>query len=547
MIQFIVEATAFQLVFLLGYDLFLRQETFFQWNRLYLLGTFIASLVLPWIKIEAFKSAVKTDSISYPQFFLNLDVTTGSVAPDQLSFWNNLSLLEWMYLCAAFVMLVWFLAKLYRISSLKGSGLKSYYPEFTKVVVHKSAVAFSFFRIVFLGDDIPKTKEPQIIAHELVHIKQWHSLDLLFFELMRIVFWFNPLVYVYQNRLAELHEFLADAINKKEQYQLLLAEAFQTQHISFINQFFKPSLIKKRIVMLSKAKSKKLYRFKYLLLVPLILAIVLYTSCEMEHKKESELTNTPLTVGVGEKKVSFMEVDKAPIFPGCENEANAKACFQEKMVSHIKEHFNYPQEAQEQGIQGRVSIVFVIGSDGVIKNIRKRGPHELLENEAVKIVQRLPQMVPGMQNGQPVEVPFSIPITFKLRDETATMDHEIQKFSERKAGWVPFSSIDSAPIFPGCENEANTKVCFQEKMVAHIKKHFNYPQGARDQGIQGRVAIVFVIDEKGLIKNIRKRGPHELLENEAVRIIESLPQMEPGRNDGQPVKVPFSIPITFRL
>ena len=103
---------------------------------------------------------------------------------------------------------------------------------------------------------------------------------------MRIVCWFNPLVYVYQNRLAELHEFIADAHvakdHKKEHYQLLLSQVFETQHISFINQFFKSSLIKKRIVMLQKKQSKKIWQLKYLLLVPIILGIMAYTSSERE-------------------------------------------------------------------------------------------------------------------------------------------------------------------------------------------------------------------------------------------------------------------------
>lgn len=109
-------------------------------------------------------------------------------------------------------------------------------------------------------------------------------------------------------------------------------------------------------------------------------------------------------------------IEEVPRYPGCENlsEIEARKCFQEKIQEHIKYHFRYPQEAITQKISGRVSIIFIISKTGKIENIRTRGPHPILEKEAVRIVKFLPDMVPGKHNGQPVKVPFSIPITFKL-------------------------------------------------------------------------------------------------------------------------------------
>ena len=186
----------------------------------------------------------------------------------------------------------------YKVCEKKGTI--RYYSDFTKVVVKQSKTAFSFFKLVFWGDGIAKEKEPQILAHELVHVKQWHSLDLLFFELMRIPFWFNPLVYFYQYRIAELHEYIADAqvtkSNKKAHYELLLSEVFQTQNLSFVNQFFKTSLTKKRIVMLNKQKSKIIFRTKYALLLPLVFAMLLYTSCEIQNKSEGELITSQVKI-----------------------------------------------------------------------------------------------------------------------------------------------------------------------------------------------------------------------------------------------------------
>ena len=115
--------------------------------------------------------------------------------------------------------------------------------------------------------------------------------------------------------------------------------------------------------------------------------------------------------------VPFAVIEDVPIFPGCESVAKSqrRACFQDKINQHIRRNFRYPEIAQEMGIQGRVYVNFIIAKDGSITNIRMRGPDKNLENEAQRIISRLPQMTPGKQRGRPVRVPFSIPITFRLQ------------------------------------------------------------------------------------------------------------------------------------
>jgi protein TonB len=114
---------------------------------------------------------------------------------------------------------------------------------------------------------------------------------------------------------------------------------------------------------------------------------------------------------------------------------------------------------------------------------------------------------------------------------------------------VPFAVIEDVPIFPGCERvkKSERRDCFQEKMNKHIRKNFRYPEIAQEMGIQGRVYVNFIIAKDGKITNIRMRGPDKNLENEAQRIISRSPSMIPGKQRGRPVRVPFSIPITFRL
>jgi protein TonB len=114
---------------------------------------------------------------------------------------------------------------------------------------------------------------------------------------------------------------------------------------------------------------------------------------------------------------------------------------------------------------------------------------------------------------------------------------------------VPFAVIEDVPIFPGCEKvkKSERRNCFQDRMNKHIRKNFRYPEIAQEMGIQGRVYVNFIISKDGSITNIRMRGPDKNLEKEAQRIISKLPTMIPGKQRGRAVRVPFSIPITFRL
>ena len=116
-----------------------------------------------------------------------------------------------------------------------------------------------------------------------------------------------------------------------------------------------------------------------------------------------------------EVEVNWVTIEEVPVFQGCEDEKDKRACFNDMMQKHIRKNFRYPELAQEMGLQGRVSTQFIINKDGSIGTIQKRGPHELLENEAARILSKLPKMTPGMQRGTAVKVPFSIPITFKLQ------------------------------------------------------------------------------------------------------------------------------------
>jgi len=316
MIRFVIEIICFQLLFLLSYDVFLRKETFFVWNRVYLLLTPILAIALPAIQINTLKTTLPElpETLgSYAGF--PIEVITKPALPivveDSLIKTTTIPIEYLIFGAGAFLAVILFLAKLHRLQQFKVEGDIHYFKNFTRVVLKHSTVAFSFLRTIFLGDQVleQKAEYDTIVRHELVHIRQKHSWDLLFFELLRIVFWFNPLIYIYQARISELHEYIVDANLKMEgkqaQYQLLLSKIFETQNVSFVNRFFKSSLLKKRIVMLQKTKSKRIWQLKYLLLVPLIMSMLFYTSCERElieeNSTESSLDDATLNAILNEK------------------------------------------------------------------------------------------------------------------------------------------------------------------------------------------------------------------------------------------------------
>ncbi|MBC9798440.1 M56 family metallopeptidase [Sinomicrobium weinanense] len=463
MIHYLLQTIAFQLFFLMVYDLFLKKETFFNWNRLYLWTTPVLSCIIPLIKIEKLGKAVPQEYIiALPEILVgpaSEESVRNATVVTSLPAW------QWVLIIGSALSLVLFLVKIGRVFRLRYKGRIIKQKAYEEVVLPDSNTAFSFFNSIYLGEAVYKKDHRHIIAHELVHIREKHSIDLLFFELLRIVFWFNPLVYMYQNRMAELHEFIADAgtagPDKRESYRLLLQEVFHTEKISFINPFFRSSLIKKRIVMLQKSKSKKIWQFKYLVLVPLVLGMLVYSSCEKD-------TETPEAVpeGVDSVYVPYAVVDEVPVFPGCENAENPRECFQESLLKHIRKNFRYPEKAQEQGIQGRVSVMFTINKEGDITDIKMRGPSPFLEEEARRIIKLLPHMTPGKQKGKPINVPFSVPITFKLLSDSGHEQHapvkggpderrvEAYRDLSKNDGYVYGSVLNSSKGLPG----ANIKV-----------------------------------------------------------------------------------------
>jgi len=277
MLHYILQIIAYQLLFLIVYDIFLKKETFFTWNRCYLLITPILSFILPFIQIDAIRETIPASyTIALPEVLLQTSVADTAIQGGMLdeivlTGTKPISFITWMlgiWIVGMAIALGCFVYKVLKIQSLKSRGTLKQIGELKIVTLPDTDTAFSFFNTIFLGENLSDMQRDNIMLHETIHIREHHSFDMLFFEILRIVCWFNPLVYVYQNKMMLLQEYTADAKvvsqnGKKTYYQSLLSQVFKTENVSFINTFFNHSLIKKRISMLQKSKSRKIAQFKY--------------------------------------------------------------------------------------------------------------------------------------------------------------------------------------------------------------------------------------------------------------------------------------------
>ncbi|TRZ46353.1 M56 family metallopeptidase [Robertkochia solimangrovi] len=531
MLQYLIESISFQLLFLLVYDLFLKKETFFNWNRTYLIITPLLAMVLPLIRLEILKTTVPQELAgNIPVILLGEAAPPVVLAEQAVEPVVTLNLWEWIGVCGAIIAFFLFLFKLLQIIRLRRSGELHRYAEYLQIEVRDSEVAFSFFRQIFLGKRLVEREHDHIIAHELVHIRERHSWDLIYFEIFRILMWFNPLIYVYQARITELHEYIADSITAKdhrdETYQNLLEQVFQTQKISFINAFFNHSLIKKRIVMLNKDRSSTIKKFKYLLMAPLMLGILLYTSCEREVDTvvgvEEQLTNPTLDKYYKEYK---SRIDKG-------EEANV-------IYSEILELTPVGEVSTEEAYY-RSSAYFLLRQEHFNETV---GLSDGLNKEISAIATRTYEDYLAWTKTEEGQMQL------KLRSMPYFSFDSNGNLTAGSGGDVPFTTIAVKPSFKtDCGEGMSDFDCFKEQLDAHVRSTFKYPVEAQEAGAQGRVYVNFRINTDGSVTILNTRAPDESLDQEARRIIEALPSFNPGSDvEGKLYPVTFAYPIVFKL
>lgn len=410
-----VQINLFLVVFYAIYWLFLRKETFHQVNRFYLLGSSIISVMLPFTDLSSVKSWTVASQIQNLIYEYNLPELVVSQNTDHKLNWVLIiSILYLTVVALLFLKLAFGVARAYAI-------IQS--PSFNE------SNAFSFFGIIKIDKKLPHFRT--IRVHERVHTIQLHFLDLFFFELLNVVFWCNPVVYLYKFTIKDLHEFLADQEASRtlpsvaDYATLLLSKQFKIapEHL-FVQPFYKKSTLKIRIQMLLKGRSNNWAIMKYGVVAPILFIAVLVSSVSCSdttidkpveidiaevNKTEDLIPPPPPPV---EKRIKFDEVK--PIFTAVEQNPEFIGG-QAKMYQFLGENIKYPQAAQRANISGRVFVKFVVEDDGSIGDvIVMKGIGFGCDEEAIRVVKSMPHWKPGVQNGKNVRVYYNMPIVYKL-------------------------------------------------------------------------------------------------------------------------------------
>lgn len=338
-------------------------------------------------------------------------------AANSFNIWKYLWLI---YVIGVGVMGLMFLFKLGKIWFIIIKSPKKKMPGYTAVFTGKEHGSYSFFNYAFFPNE---NVNAEIVRHEMSHIAHHHSADILFVELMMIIQWFNPFIYLYKRELQSLHEYMADrdvvatGIDKQN-YMMLILQQCTAVDFSNMSNNFSFLLTKKRIKMITQSKKTKGVVIKALLTLPLF-ALLLFANCKSNENntpKEEKIAATETenassavaTTSQGEDEV-YMSVEKNPEFPGGVN----------AMMDYLRGNLKYPESAKKNKQEGRVFIGFIVEKDGSVSNVKVlRGVCEELDSEAVRVVKSMPTWIAGRDKGEPVRVQYTLPIVFKLNDET---------------------------------------------------------------------------------------------------------------------------------
>ena len=403
------------------YCLTLRRDRWLQLNLWYLLVAIGFSMVFPFIKLPDGLGQASQSVASVEEYLVTMNEVEISAitAPRTLGVMVDLYLVG-VALCAVYllfqlaaqVVIVIRLRrrhKVYRASDgldiPRGAAL---------MLLDDDTAPYSFFNHIVVGTRGLNDDEVRcILAHESLHVRQGHSVDLLFARLLCCLMWFNPFAWLIMREIRAVHEFLADAASigacgREDYLHLLYRQATGTGYGHITNNF-KSINLKKRIIMMNKSKTR-FGAWKALTALP-VAAVLMVVGCkpatvEKADTKEAQMDEATVVEDdtIYETLVHPVEVD--PEFPGG-NEA---------LYKYLAQNIKYPEKAKADKIEGRVVVGFVIEKDGSISNAEvRRSVNVEMDAEALRVINAMPKWQPGTMEGKPVRVHYNIPITFKLQ------------------------------------------------------------------------------------------------------------------------------------
>ncbi len=428
---YILKSAACLAVFYLFYKLQMSRDTFHRFNRFALLGLLVLSSLLPLVEASVNSpAAVQETMLTLEQLLLLADIqpegeSMAAATPSATVLWLRAALL--VYLTGIVFFIVRNLCSLARLGRLirqgKREALDSYLPDRkeknVRLVVHDHDIApFSWMHWIVIARKDLEENGREILIHELAHIRNRHSWDLLLADLCIFVQWFNPAAWLLKQELQNIHEYEADetvlreGVNARNYQMLLIKKAVGTRLYSMANSFNHSSL-KKRITMMLKEKSNPWARAKYLYILPLAaLAVTAFARPEVSAVADEISAVKVIAPAVHDSIQPNVQtavaapssaLDQMPEFPGG----------MEALNTYLRNNIRYPQEAQKAGIQGRVIIQFIVSKDGSITDaevVESVDPQ--LDAEGLRLIKNMPRWKPGMRKGQAIRVKQTLPIRF---------------------------------------------------------------------------------------------------------------------------------------
>lgn len=377
------------------YFLFFRNLTFFRFNRYYLLASLVLPLLFPLITLPI------STQVALPNVSVLLDEVTIGAEPLATSASDSTSILPYLYLAISLILIVRMLIGITSIIKLLKSAHK-HTIENTHVYVSPQAVnPFSVFKRIVVSEDTFQEKQslPSILLHERTHILQLHGLDVFIAESLCALFWFNPIQWLLKKELKSTHEYLADEKVLEQDFDLagyfmLMFDNIVGRNVGLANNF-NQSLNLKRMKMMKKKRSSRFVKVLSMMAMPLIMGATIMLTSQCSTQEENNV----------DEEV-FMVVEQMPKFVGGDQE----------LMNYLRKNIKFPAEAQENGIQGRVYVEFVVSNIGEICNVKiLKGVDPILDAEALRVVNTMPDWEPGMQRGKHVNVSYRLPINFTLK------------------------------------------------------------------------------------------------------------------------------------
>ena len=549
--HYLLQVNIYLIVFYAFYRLLLAKETYFVLNRIYLICSGIFSLTIPFMQFDWFSKRDISQQI-YVQVeqlnqFVVQDTAVKAIAP-QFS-WG--SLIVAVYLIGVAFFLIRFAIKLLAVQRMfKGI---------------RNGLAFSFWNKKVVSQNLPEAAT--VNHHEDIHIKQLHTADVIFFELLGIITWFNPIIYLYKETVKNIHEYLADEAaakfqGDKELYSmLLLNQAFGVNINTLTNGFFKKSMIKKRIFMLYKERSRKTAILKYGIFVPLFAAALLLSSATL--RKNEQLLAASEKIEINEVKQAVAEVLDISTETIPEAAIETKVKFPEpkakkddgleKFYRFLGNNIKYPSMAASNNTQGNMVVNFTV-LNKKITNITYETPlgYGIKEEVADNL---------ASYNGEKLtDGKYTMRFEFRLQGAQSPILNEGVKLKDGHKTLNTITIVGYATQSKSTEDGDNTVYSFvsmetpptypggMESFYKFLGQNIKYPAIAAENSIQGNVFVSFTVEKDGTLSDIkidRKLGYGT--DEEAVRVLKLSRRWNPGMIGDRPVRVKYNIPIKFAL